>query len=122
VAGLYVLLPGAYLVDEVFKNRVEGFLSAIILRASIIGVGAWAGTVLCSPTLLGRSKSSPVFAPSLGAPALTGPLGLERTDSDVSFAASEATSVAGNRTGEDGRWTRRRRGGGRRNAQSMLFF
>ena len=53
VAGIYVLLPGAYLVDEIFKNRLDGFLASVIVRACIIGVGAWTGTVLCSPTLLG---------------------------------------------------------------------
>eukprot|EP00529_Nitzschia_sp_RCC80_P017883 CAMPEP_0113477524 /NCGR_PEP_ID=MMETSP0014_2-20120614/20253_1 /TAXON_ID=2857 /ORGANISM="Nitzschia sp." /LENGTH=833 /DNA_ID=CAMNT_0000370623 /DNA_START=29 /DNA_END=2531 /DNA_ORIENTATION=+ /assembly_acc=CAM_ASM_000159 len=90
VAGIYVLLPGAYLVDKVFEDRVDGFLSAIILRACIIGVGAWTGTVLCSPTLLGRSKASSVGGPSLGAPALTAPLGVQRSSSETSF--SEASS------------------------------
>ena len=41
VAGLYVLLPGAYLVTEVYSDRLDGFLWQIILRAIIIGLGAW---------------------------------------------------------------------------------
>jgi uncharacterized membrane protein YjjB (DUF3815 family) len=56
IAGLYVLLPGAYLVTEVYKDQIEGFLSSIILRAVIIGLGAWTGTILCSPTLLGTNR------------------------------------------------------------------
>jgi hypothetical protein len=56
IAGLYVLLPGAYLVSEVYKDQIEGFLSNIILRAVIIGLGAWTGTILCSPTLLGTNR------------------------------------------------------------------
>ena len=121
VAGIYVLLPGAYLVDSVYTEKVDGFLSSIILRACIIGVGAWTGTVLCSPTLLGRSKANPFFAASasLGAPALTGPIyGFERTHSDSSFA-SEATSARGS-ANEDGRWSRRRRA--RRNASTLFSF
>ena len=56
VAGLYVLLPGAYLVSTVYSERIEGFLTSIIVRAVIIGIGAWTGTILCSPTLLGINK------------------------------------------------------------------
>jgi uncharacterized membrane protein YjjB (DUF3815 family) len=37
VAGLYVLLPGAYLVTEVYSSNIAAFLSSIILRAVIIG-------------------------------------------------------------------------------------
>lgn len=56
VAGLYVLLPGAYLVTTVYENSIEGFLMSIIVRAVIIGLGAWTGTILCSPTLLGTNR------------------------------------------------------------------
>jgi hypothetical protein len=55
VAGLYVLLPGAYLVTEVYSDNIATFLTSIILRAVIIGLGAWTGTILCSPTLLGTN-------------------------------------------------------------------
>jgi uncharacterized membrane protein YjjB (DUF3815 family) len=37
VAGLYVLLPGAYLVTEVYSDNIAAFLTSIILRAIIIG-------------------------------------------------------------------------------------
>ena len=56
VAGLYVLLPGAYLVTRVYSDRIDGFLWQIIQRAIIIGIGGWTGTVLCTPTLLGINK------------------------------------------------------------------
>ena len=56
VAGLYVLLPGAYLVTQVYSDRIDGFLWQIILRAIIIGIGGWTGTILCTPTLLGINK------------------------------------------------------------------
>ena len=118
VAGIYVLLPGAYLVDEVFQDHLDGFLSTIILRACLIGVGAWAGTVLCSPTVLGRSKTNSVAGPSLGAPVLTGPLFMQRSNSDTSMPSASETSTSGAR--EDGRWTRRRRV--RRNTQTSLIF
>ena len=56
VSGLYVLLPGAYLVNEVFANKMSGFLESIILRAVTIGLGSWTGTLLCSPTLFGTNR------------------------------------------------------------------
>ena len=56
VAGLYVLLPGAYLVNEVFANKMNGFLESIVLRAVTIGLGSWTGTLLCSPTLFGTNR------------------------------------------------------------------
>ena len=56
VAGLYVLLPGAYLVTQVYTDQIDHFLWTIILRAIIIGLGGWTGTILCTPTLLGINK------------------------------------------------------------------
>ena len=55
VAGLYVLLPGAYLVRQLFdiENNSLEFLGEIFYSASVIGLGAWSGTLLCSPLLLG---------------------------------------------------------------------
>ena len=56
VAGLYVLLPGAYLVDALYSSGSDGGLFIeILLSAVIIGIGAWTGTMLCSPTLLGTT-------------------------------------------------------------------
>jgi len=59
VAGLYVLVPGAYLVklflftgDGGDRDRSSEF-GETILRAGAIGLGAWAGTLLCSPIMLG---------------------------------------------------------------------
>jgi uncharacterized membrane protein YjjB (DUF3815 family) len=57
VAGLYVLLPGAYLVRSLYSSDLDATLFIDIVQNSvIIGVGAWTGTILCSPTLLGTTK------------------------------------------------------------------
>ncbi|KAL7535850.1 hypothetical protein ACHAXR_006768 [Thalassiosira sp. AJA248-18] len=61
VTGLYVLLPGAYLVRGLFEaaedNVVDSaLLSNIVVIAVTIGLGGWAGTLLCSPTILGTNK------------------------------------------------------------------
>jgi uncharacterized membrane protein YjjB (DUF3815 family) len=57
VAGLYVLLPGSYLIDSVFSGDSSDFINGIILPAVVIGIGAWTGTLLVSPTLLGATKN-----------------------------------------------------------------
>ena len=57
VAGLYVLLPGAYLVTSLYSTTINGsFFTDIIQRAVVIGIGGWTGSMLCSPTLLGTTK------------------------------------------------------------------
>jgi uncharacterized membrane protein YjjP (DUF1212 family) len=57
IAGLYVLLPGAYLVTSLYASEVTGdFFVGIVERAVGIGIGAWTGSVLCSPTLLGTTR------------------------------------------------------------------
>lgn len=56
VAGLYVLLPGAYLVATLYTSETDGFYTDIVLNAILIGIGAWTGTMLCSPTLLGTTR------------------------------------------------------------------
>lgn len=56
IAGLYVLLPGAYLVKSIGTASVdESFFVDIIQKAVVIGMGSWAGTILCSPTVLGTT-------------------------------------------------------------------
>lgn len=57
VAGLYVLVPGAFLVESLFTELTFNFMGPVILNAAIIGTGAWAGTILCSPTLLGTTTA-----------------------------------------------------------------
>jgi uncharacterized membrane protein YjjB (DUF3815 family) len=57
VAGLYVLVPGAFLVESLFKELSFDFMGPVILNAAIIGTGAWAGTVLCSPIILGTTEA-----------------------------------------------------------------
>ena len=57
VSGLYVLLPGAYLVRSLFSPNLDGaFFTDIVSRAIVIGLGAWSGTILCSPTLIGTTR------------------------------------------------------------------
>jgi len=57
VAGLYVLLPGAYLVKSLYSDSINGaFFTDIVQKAVIIGIGAWTGSILCSPTLLGTTR------------------------------------------------------------------
>ena len=61
VTGLYVLLPGAYLVKGLFaaaeKNVIDAaLLSNIVVTAVTIGLGGWTGTILCSPTILGTNR------------------------------------------------------------------
>jgi uncharacterized membrane protein YjjB (DUF3815 family) len=56
VAGLYVLLPGAYMVTGIFGSDSTELFVGIIQRSVFIGIGAWSGTILCSPTLLGATR------------------------------------------------------------------
>lgn len=60
IAGLYVLLPGSYLMNEVYTGNDEdatnSFLQKIILRSILIGIGAWTGSLLCSHTILGSTR------------------------------------------------------------------
>jgi hypothetical protein len=54
VAGIYILLPGSYLVSSSYTGSVDSNFITDALRMSIvIGVGGWTGTILCSPALLG---------------------------------------------------------------------
>lgn len=56
VAGLYVLVPGAYLVNSFQSTEVNiQFFLEIVERALVLGMGSWAGTVLCSPSVLGST-------------------------------------------------------------------
>lgn len=62
IAGLYVLLPGSYLMNEVYhtgneESATNGFLQKIILRSILIGIGAWTGSLLCSPIVLGSTNT-----------------------------------------------------------------
>jgi len=59
VAAIYALVPGAYLVTALLTTGSldNRFLTNIIQRSVIIGLGAWTGSMLCSPTLLGSTGS-----------------------------------------------------------------
>ena len=44
-AGLYVLLPGAYMVNALFSNDSAAYLESVIIRAVTFGLGSWTGTM-----------------------------------------------------------------------------
>jgi uncharacterized membrane protein YjjB (DUF3815 family) len=56
VAGLYALVPGAYMVRGMFAATASSFLEKVVIESATIGLGAWTGTILCSPTILGKSS------------------------------------------------------------------
>lgn len=37
------------------QSRV-GFLETVLFNAATIGLGGWTGTILCSPTILGKTS------------------------------------------------------------------
>jgi len=107
VAGLYVLLPGAYLVTKVYENSIEEFLMSIILRAVIIGLGAWTGTILCSPTLLGTNR---------GLLNQGGGMPVGSSHGSVSSAYESSGSI------NSSSWRRRDRSAGRQRSGALLYF
>jgi uncharacterized membrane protein YjjB (DUF3815 family) len=61
VTGLYALVPGAYLAKGLFNAAASNSMSPdllynIIANSVVIGLGAWSGTILCSPTILGTNR------------------------------------------------------------------
>lgn len=109
VAGIYVLLPGAYLITSVYSDNIEGFLTQIILRAIIIGIGAWTGTILCSPTLLGINRG--LMQHSSGMPAL------------ISGNSQEASVMSVGSIGSGTNFKRRKgRAGVRNNGTGPILF
>jgi uncharacterized membrane protein YjjP (DUF1212 family) len=57
VCGIYTLLPGAYLVATLYTDDLTNdFFAEVTLRSVIIGIGAWTGSILCSPTVLGTTR------------------------------------------------------------------
>jgi uncharacterized membrane protein YjjB (DUF3815 family) len=60
VTGLCALVPGAYLAQGLFEAATSNKMSpdltyTIIVNSVVIGLGAWSGTILCSPTILGTN-------------------------------------------------------------------
>jgi len=78
--GLYALVPGIY-ITQGFLTAIDPngvfdestFFVTLILKAVVIGVGSWCGTLLCAPTNLGTnagilsSQSKEGDTPNLGA-------------------------------------------------------
>lgn len=111
VAGLYVLLPGAYLVTQVYQDQIDHFLWQIILRAIIIGLGGWTGTILCTPTLLGINKGLMEYAKA--APTLVEHAGSLRRENSGSSSMGSVAS---------GQHFRRRDKTVRKNGTGRLLF
>lgn len=109
IAGIYVLLPGAYMVSTVYGNTVGNFISTVILRSIIIGIGAWTGTILCSPTLLGTNRGFVQPQPGQG------------QGSAMLNTSSSASINSGSTGGSNLRW-RRRDKGLRKQGGALLFF
>jgi uncharacterized membrane protein YjjB (DUF3815 family) len=56
VAGLFALVPGAYLVRSIYSTELSNdFFFSILENGIALGIGAWSGSILCSPTLLGAT-------------------------------------------------------------------
>jgi len=120
VAGLYVLLPGAYLVTSVTTDKIEGFLTQIILRAIIIGIGAWTGTILCSPTLLGVNRG--LVQHSSGMPTLITGNNQDVSDRTVMSGGSNSGNGASGGSSGNGADFRRRKGRKNNGTGAILFF
>jgi len=65
LTGLYSLVPGIYLTEGLFafSDLVSGLdedgpslVMGLFLRAVMVGLGAWTGTLLCAPTILGTNN------------------------------------------------------------------
>lgn len=55
-AGLYALVPGTYMVQTLMEATKSGFVENVLTTAVVIGLGGWTGTILCSPTILGKTS------------------------------------------------------------------
>ena len=56
LAGLYALVPGTYMVRALLAPSRVGFIESVLSAGATIGLGGWAGTLLCSPTILGKTS------------------------------------------------------------------
>jgi len=66
LAGLYALVPGVYMVRGMLSATTSSFLESVVTEAAAIGLGAWTGTILCSPTILGKSSGMHGWSGSKG--------------------------------------------------------
>jgi len=106
-----MILGKAYLVSQVYNDKLEGFLTQIVMRAVIIGIGAWCGTILCSPTLLGINRG--LMQGSSAMPTL---ISGAQDGTDVSLGGNSMGSMV------SGANFRRRREKKRGGPGAILFF
>jgi hypothetical protein len=71
----------------VYQDQIDHFLWQIILRAIIIGLGGWTGTILCTPTLLGINKGLMEYTKA--APTLVNQGSMRRENSMGSVASGQ---------------------------------
>ncbi|KAG7368197.1 putative threonine/serine exporter [Nitzschia inconspicua] len=57
VCGIYVLVPGAYLTKRFFDGGDPSAFMEVAVRGIIIGLGTWTGSIFCSPTILGSTRT-----------------------------------------------------------------
>jgi len=58
LAGLYALVPGTYMVKALLSPSRVNFVETVLFTAATIGLGGGFGSLLCSPTILGKSSWS----------------------------------------------------------------
>ncbi len=58
LSGLYALVPGTYMVRSLLSPSNSNFIETVLFSAATIGLGGWTGSLLCSPTILGKSSWS----------------------------------------------------------------
>ncbi|KAI2489819.1 hypothetical protein MHU86_24773 [Fragilaria crotonensis] len=74
VAGIFGLVPGAYLVRGLYSEDYTGFIESTVVRCIMIGIGSWTGILFCSPRFLGKrsilctciNKPKPSTPPKVG--------------------------------------------------------
>jgi uncharacterized membrane protein YjjP (DUF1212 family) len=57
VCGIYVLVPGAYLTQRFFEGSDPTAFTEVAVRGILIGLGTWTGSIFCSPTVLGSTRT-----------------------------------------------------------------
>lgn len=56
LSGLFALAPGGYMARALLAPNRAGFVENLLTVSAAIGLGSWCGTILCHPTILGKSS------------------------------------------------------------------
>ena len=57
LAGIYVLVPGAYLILNFLDEGDTLAYTEVGIRGIVIGMGIWMGGLICSPMILGTTDA-----------------------------------------------------------------